>query len=419
MIKPTVVRAVGTDMAGGVLVVTIDRLPAWILPAYGSTWVATPALDRLAAGGLVLDRVIATTTDPVATLAAIAGGAGGLLGAGAACGAGWTVVTDDAAALPADLAAVARRVEVSAPARADVADEPEETVLGRLMAAAIAAVQAAAHAGVWCHATSLGKVWDAPEGFRDAYVDPDDPPPPGGATVPGFRVTAETDPDLLAGVRHLFAGQVTLLDHALAPLLAAVPADWCVVVCGLRGLALGLHGAVGPGADAPFGEIVQLPAILREPGGRWAGQRESVLAVPADLGATVAGLLGGGGGTPAGPWEGRDLAPVLTTGAPPRDRVLVHGRGGPAVTTAAWHLVAGGTEGGEGPARAPRLFAKPDDFFEVSDVADRSPSVAEELTALLQGFSGDPVSPGPADRRAWLEPLSAAATGRGDGDEGV
>ncbi|NBV46506.1 MAG: hypothetical protein EBR86_12930 [Planctomycetia bacterium] len=85
-------------MAFGVLVVTLDRLPAWILPAYGSTWLATPALDQLAARGLVLDRLLATGTSAAGTLAALAGGPGGLLEAGATMGAGWTVVTDDPAA---------------------------------------------------------------------------------------------------------------------------------------------------------------------------------------------------------------------------------------------------------------------------------------------------------------------------------
>jgi len=404
-------------MAAGVLVVTIDRLPAWILPAYGSTWLATPALDRLASRGLVLDRVIATTTDPVATLAALAGGPGGLLATGAGCGAGWTVVTDDPAMLPQDLAAVARRIEVALSARPEVADEPEETALGQLMAAATAAVQAAPQGCVWCHATSLGRVWDAPEGFRDAYVDPDDPPPPAGVSVPTFTVNAGTDPDLLVGIRHLFAGQVTLLDHALAPLLATVPAEWCILLCGIRGLALGLHGIVGPARpgddDTPFGEIVHLPVIFHEPAGLLAAQRDHVLAIPADLGVTVAGHLGGagrgsGGAGPTGPWDGHDLWPVLNGGPPPRDRVVIHGRAATAVATAAWHLVAAGDAARIGGTHGPRLFAKPDDFFEISDVANRSPAVTEELLALLQ----------PGERVAWQSPLSAAATGGGEAGGG-
>ena len=57
----------------GLIVVTIDRLPAWILPAYGATWVAMPRLDALAARGVVLDRVITPSTDPRRTLRDLAG----------------------------------------------------------------------------------------------------------------------------------------------------------------------------------------------------------------------------------------------------------------------------------------------------------------------------------------------------------
>ena len=47
----------------GLLLVTVDRLPAWILPAYGTTWVSTPAIDALAASGMRFDRFY--TTAPV------------------------------------------------------------------------------------------------------------------------------------------------------------------------------------------------------------------------------------------------------------------------------------------------------------------------------------------------------------------
>ena len=37
-------RSGSAAAARGLLVVAIDRLPAWILPAYGATWVAMPRL---------------------------------------------------------------------------------------------------------------------------------------------------------------------------------------------------------------------------------------------------------------------------------------------------------------------------------------------------------------------------------------
>ena len=74
------------------LLVTVDRLPAWILPAWGSTWVSAPGFDRLAAEGLVLDRVTATSLDPGLTLDGIAGG---LVADARAAGLAPLLVTDD------------------------------------------------------------------------------------------------------------------------------------------------------------------------------------------------------------------------------------------------------------------------------------------------------------------------------------
>jgi hypothetical protein len=50
------------------LVVTVDRLPAWILPAWGATWVAAPAVDALAGRGVVFDRLLTPALDPRSTV---------------------------------------------------------------------------------------------------------------------------------------------------------------------------------------------------------------------------------------------------------------------------------------------------------------------------------------------------------------
>ncbi|NBW88260.1 MAG: hypothetical protein EBR23_15875, partial [Planctomycetia bacterium] len=52
-----------------------------------------------------------------------------------------------------------------------------------------------------------------------------------------------------------------------------------------------------------------------------------------------------------------------------------------------------------------RLFAKPDDYFEICDVADRCPAVAEELLRVSEAAAAGDL------QRAWTEPLPAAAGG--------
>ena len=386
------------------ILVTIDRLPAWMLPAYGCSWVAMPALDGLAGRGVVFDRVIATSDDPRETLGQIVAGP---QAAARAAGRGLALVTDDAE-VAAGLAAAAAAVKlVEARPVAACAASAEETSLGRLFAAAVETLAARPHDGLWCHVASLGVAWDAAEEFRDAYVDPEDPPPPPGAAVPDFSVSADTDPDLLVGVRQAFAGQLTLLDRCLGALLALPEAQGrTVLVAGVRGMPLGLHGRIGTGPLPPSGELVHLPAIVVDARGRMAAQRYGGLVVPADLGATLVDLAADReprGETVPGPGlAGRSLAGLFASwSAPTRDRVLVRGSAGGAVVTPGWHLVVPDADAGSRPAA--RLFHKPDDFFELCDVADRCPAGVEEL----QGVWAE-LERGSADK-AWAMPLSAAA----------
>ena len=430
------------------LVVTVDRLPAWMLAAYGATWVATPALDSLAARGVVFDRVITPSTaarDTLRDLLAAGSAAGQTLLAAAVAGGWQPVVVSDDAAVAASMtagdsgpAAGVRLVE--AVAKETVENDDTQTSIAGLVDAALEVIASGEHRLVWCHVGSLGVAWDAPERYRDRYIDPEDPPPPSGACVPGFAVDADTDPDLVVGIRQVFAGQVTLLDSQLGRLFAAVrkdkataAGDWSVLVVGLRGLPLGLHGWVGVGGrELPYGELVHVPAIFADATGRMAAQRYGGLVVPADLAATLADLVaqGSGPGSQASavdlardpalprdpaldavaPWRGVSLASLFEHwSAAVRDRVIVTGPDAAAIVTPDWHglLSVGPAPAEAKPARDQRirLFAKPDDFFELADVANRCGNVAGALEALLeQANAGD-------GRAAWQTPLPEATSG--------
>jgi hypothetical protein len=83
--------------------------------------------------------------------------------------------------------------------------------------------------------------------------------------------------------------------------------------------------------------------------------------------------------------------------------VIVAGADGAAIVTPEWHgLLEPGAAPGDvnrGHERRIRLFAKPDDFFELADVANRCADVAGPLSDLLERAYG-------GDREAvWLTPL--------------
>ena len=427
-LKPSSDDAPASDRSAGLLVVTVDRLPAWMLGPYGATWVATPSLDSLAARGIVFDRVITPSLAVHDALRDLSSGGSPhrQTALAAADAGGWrpVVVTDDAAAAEAVAAGGGGTADsvrlVEAVEKEAAENDDSQTTIARLVDAALEVIATGEHRLVWCHIGSLGVAWDAPERYRDRYVDPEDPPPPGGARVPGFAVDADTDPDLVVGARQAFAGQVTLLDSQLGRLFAAVgggkaaqAGPWSVLVAGVRGLPLGLHGWVGVGGHAlPYGELVHVPAILVDASGRMAAQRYGGLVVPADLAATLADLV-----MPAHmpahtvppasavdarePWRGVSLTSLLENwSAPIRDRVIVAGSDGAAVVTPAWHgVVDGRREGGAKGGDDFRLFGKPDDYFEQANVADRCHDAAERLGALARQALGG------GAQEAWLAML--------------
>jgi len=402
----------------GILVIAIDRLPAWMLPMHGCSWVAMPALTALAGRGVVFDRMIATSDEASRTLDELVGPGDAVADRAllrAARAGGWpaVMVTDDP-----ELAGGEAVCGVPVGRRRTPADDPADTALARLFAAAGQAIAAADRRLVIVHATSLGQIWDAPRSFRDAYVDPDDPPVYPGTTVPDLVVNPETDADELVAIRQAFAGQLTLLDRCIGGLVDRLPppgvgaAGWAVLVAGLRGLPLGLHGRVGTGPLAAYGEVVHLPAVFVDPAGRMGGQRYGGLVTPGDLGATLLELVGSTAaagsaadrGGPAGcdtsaegPAPPASLQTLLGDWRwPDRDRVVVAAAAGSAIATRDWHAVAGA-----GPL--PRLFAKPDDYFELNDVAARCPEEAERLGRVVALVS--------AGQRAaaWRAPLDGRA----------
>jgi hypothetical protein len=76
--------------------------------------------------------------------------------------------------------------------------------------------------------------------------------------------------------------------------------------------------------------------------------------------------------------------------------VIVAGPDGAAIVTPEWHVLF---DGGPAHERSIRLFTKPDDFFELADVANRCGDVAGPLEELLEQ-----VGPGGCEA-AWLAPL--------------
>jgi len=161
-----------------------------------------------------------------------------------------------------------------------------------------------------------------------------------------------------------------------------------------RGFPLGEHRRVGP-CDEPFyGELVQVPLLLRFPDGMGAAARSQALVEPADLWATFSQLWQNSP-APASPATASLMSVVRQDIAALRDRLCIAGLGDQrAIRTPAWFYRAAGEGRGTVPifssekmglSPSDELYVKPDDRWEVNNVSNRCLEVVESLQqALLQ-----------------------------------
>jgi arylsulfatase A-like enzyme len=393
-----------------IVCVCLDRLHWGYLGCYGNTWTATPTFNRLAAEGFVLQSAICDTPELAEAYESLWRGSH-------AVERGPTDIDDVAGrnARPS-LAALARTAGLATllvtdeplvgehPAGAEFDDKAEfeppfacepaadegSTHLGRLFTEALERIAAMKRPFfVWFHAQAMNGPWDAPTEMRNEFADEDDPAPPTFTAVPHRELPDDADLDERFGISQAYAGQVTLVDACLGGLLEQIEEsgladDTAVVVFGPRGIALGEHGAVGPFDDRLHDELVHTPWLIRLPGGRGRLQRSQALVQTCDLYWTLAELISAppAEAAPQSTTWGRSVLPLIDGAMEAlRDRALVVGEQETLLRTNAWSLrIRNPAEGGEHEERpADQLYVKPDDLWEVNDVADRCPEIVEQL----------------------------------------
>ncbi|MCE5303938.1 MAG: sulfatase-like hydrolase/transferase [Planctomycetaceae bacterium] len=372
----------------------VDRLHASHLGAYGNAWIETPCLDRLAAQSLVFDRALIDSPrlDRLyrsywhglhAMCPAPADDRPSLASLLRTADVHTALLTDDVDVARHPLAAdFDELVEIDPPWTSQTAEQMDQTQLARCCVEIIRWLESAREPFLlWCHLGSLGTTWDAPLTYRRAYVEPGDPTPPDVADVPDRRLPPDHDPDERLGLAQAYAGQVTLLDTCLGALLECLDGlpsagQTLLSLSSARGFPLGEHLRVGPCDDALYGELVQVPWLLRLPDQRGRLTRSASLVEPTDLWATLLDYWSVE--PPPSPTAISVLPQVDGRPSADRDRLcMINGAGRRAIRTPAWHLRL---------ADPPELFVKPDDRWEVNDVASRCREVAECLEDALEQF---------------------------------
>ena len=162
---------------------------------------------------------------------------------------------------------------------------------------------------------------------------------------------------------------------------------------------MGEHLRLGPCDEALHGELVHVPLLWRFPDRLGAMGRSQALVEPADLWATILDYWGISRG-PHSP-TGISLMPLVREEpVAARQRLVVAGRGQErAIRTPAWYLRK---------TESPELYAKPDDLWEVNDVAVRCQEVVDGLLDAADQFE-QAIYGGNAGE---LPPLSEVLAGR-------
>lgn len=376
-----------------VLVVAAHGLNCHWLGPYGNAWVATPAADALATEAVVFDRHFAADPSP-------AGARGlcppALLASLRAAGV-TTAFVDDRKDRSADGRAWDRVVS---------SDPDRHSTPGAALLAAVRSTldQVAGRSPwlLWVETERLLPPWDLELETYQHYAATSAGFAAGGevAGPDAVEPTDEPTPGPVDGnddrewhrLHNSFGAAVTAFDTELGELARELrardldqSAAW-VITAGY-GFPLGEHGMVSPTGSRMHEELVHLPLIVR-----LAAHRQGMRRVPAftqadDLGPTIAGLLGGT--VPAG-LPGRSLLP-LTVGTATEWRQIARSVTGMerGLRTADWAFLPAVPESD----RPARLYRKPDDIWEVNDLAPRHPDECDRLAALLDAPPGTESNP--------------------------
>ncbi|MFO0884521.1 MAG: hypothetical protein U0894_10080 [Pirellulales bacterium] len=224
--------------------------------------------------------------------------------------------------------------------------------------------------------------------ISQSVADEDDPLPGDFVQPPEQWIPKEFDPDELLGVQHAYAGQVSLLDLCLEEILTAIdelPAErshggthfaaW---------LSAGEHLQIEFAHADLYSELIQLPLIVRHPQKYAQLTRVQELLQPADLCTTlVEGLRLDLPALIAATPSGGLFSLAFTPQESQRSIAVCVSDDEWAVRTYAWQLRQKGSwkeqsslksevsedEPSEG--ETGELYVKPDDRFEVVEIASR------------------------------------------------
>ncbi|MGH2762532.1 MAG: sulfatase family protein, partial [Thermoleophilaceae bacterium] len=227
--------------------------------------------------------------------------------------------------------------------------------------------------------------WAPPPKYLDLYADRDYR----GPDIADVRYT-RSDYLTPAQVRHLkatYAASVTMVDRWLGHFLDGLYArglqeDTAIALVSDHGIYLGEHDLTGKSDSHLHPELIQVPLLLRDPGGAGAGAASDYYATTIDLAPTLMSMAGL---EPARRFHGTDLAPLLAGGDSAEKRPFAYGgySNFSFVRDERWAYVVRNDDGWR------LLYDLAADPHELRDVAAEHPAVTARLWRRLLDTVGE------------------------------
>ncbi|MCH7687103.1 MAG: sulfatase-like hydrolase/transferase [Planctomycetes bacterium] len=294
---------------------------------------------------------------------------------------------------------------------------PRETPFARLMNRGIEELSSLKEQGnaswlLWLKSAGVSSPWVPPRDFAELYLDLDEDDSNGKGDSGQFvDLSQETLDDLILAVaalrersegtedlsdlewrlsREVYAGYVSLLDIQLGKLLDAIEnlfADepLLLIVTAAEGEALGTESLVPKGCARLCDEIVHTPLLCRLPGAETKGRSQDLVQT-VDLVPTLMEWFGISADSL--PTEGRSVLPILRNEErSPREYIcLGAGDGSCGILTPELYFIRTEQEIEGFNEVKSCLFVKPDDVWDIHNLAEQSPEDVAVLSATLDAF---------------------------------
>lgn len=363
------------------IVISLQGCPVHALGAYGNEWIATPNLDRWASEGAVFDQHFTTNPDPIITRKTW-----------------WEHLPPEVPKYLVQVGQESRKWftptnwKQVTPIFTSEDSSTAIQKLHELLPTLLTDFQQHQTALLWLDLDILLPPWHIPAEVFEAYIEDlledgaDDSEPPLAWTAPETG-WFDTDDDVSFDLLHRsYAAVMTTVDAAIGAILEQFrdrglheTATW--LFTSDAGFSLGQHGIIGPHRAWLHQEVVQVPLMIRWPKNQNKFRRIREFTTPEDVAIFLRNSFQESENSPRSEmpaWPHVQRPHVVTVFE------LPNGSSEASLRTQDYALLLPIKNTDDDEARQVQLYEKPDDYWEVNDLANRSVELAESLEAQLR-----------------------------------